>query len=190
MSRPRLFVGFPVPATIRQRVESLPTEWGTAGTGVSWSPMEELHVTTLFLGDVPTTDWMLICKAVKTITAEVMTFDLSLKGLSAFPNPRRPRVVYTGVEQGVEELTSLHEALADELISHGYYLREERGYNPHLTVGRVHTEDQHEVIAQELTKWSTWDGGRMTVGELTIYSSEQRRGRYEYTVVGKYPLDG
>jgi RNA 2',3'-cyclic 3'-phosphodiesterase len=119
-----------------------------------------------------------------------MGFDVHFQGLGAFPNLRRPRVVYAGVDEGVEELAALHDAIADRLGDHRFFVREERSFTPHLTVGRVHAEDQHDTIAQELLKWSTWDGGRMTVSDLTIYSSEQRRGRYEYTVVGRYPLDG
>jgi 2'-5' RNA ligase len=60
MSRPKLFIGFPVFSTIRQKVESLQSAWGDAGSGLAWSPKEELHVTVLFLGDVPTSDWMTI----------------------------------------------------------------------------------------------------------------------------------
>ena len=190
MSRPKLFIGFPVFNTIRQKVETLQPAWGEAGTGLAWSPKEELHVTVLFLGDVPTSDWMTVCKCVESITAEAMAFDVRFLGLGAFPNLRRPRVVYAGVEEGVGELKALHDGISGRLGDHRFFVREERSFTPHLTVGRVHAEDQHDTIAQELLKWAEWDGGRMTVADLTIYSSEQRRGRYEYTVVGRYPLDG
>jgi RNA 2',3'-cyclic 3'-phosphodiesterase len=190
MSRPRLFIGFPVSNSIRQKVDTLPGAWGSVGQSVAWSPMEELHVTVLFLGEVPTTDWMTVCKCVEGVTAETMTFDVHLHGLGAFPNLRRPRVVYAGVGVGAAELTGLHNAIADRLTEKGYFVREERGYTPHLTVGRITSDENHEAIAQELVKFAEWDGGKLTVGELTIYSSEQRRGRYEYTVVGRYPLDG
>jgi RNA 2',3'-cyclic 3'-phosphodiesterase len=190
MSRPRLFIGFPVTKTVKQKVETLPAAFGSVGEHVSWSTMEELLLTVLFLGEVPTTDWMTVCRSVQSATAEVMPFEVSFTGLGAFPNLRRPRVVYAGVTEGAEGVIALHNAIADRLAGLGYQVREERGYSPHLTIGRVGSDDNHEAVAQELQKWSAWDAGRMMVTDLTIFSSEQRKGRYEYTVVGRYPLDG
>ena len=63
-------------------------------------------------------------------------FELSLKGIGAFPNERSPRIIWIGVERGREEIIKLQEGIEESLSTLGFK-REERKFHPHLTIARV-----------------------------------------------------
>ena len=62
-------------------------------------------------------------------------FEIEFGGLGAFPNPKRPRVIWIGIQApaGLEALQHGIEAAAATLG----YPGEKRPFSPHLTIGRV-----------------------------------------------------
>ena len=73
------------------------------------------------------------------------------------------------------------------MLDLGCYRKEERGYNPHLTLGRVKGDADAHAMAPEIPKRSAWDGGRFAVDEVLVFSSELGRGS-RFTV--RIPLAG
>ena len=105
------------------------------GGPVRWVPGRNIHLTIKFLGDVSLTSLDMLLTMLQTEAARHLQFDFSVGGLGAFPNPRRPRVVWVGVE-APPELASLHRGVETEMARLGY-APEERPFSPHLTLGRV-----------------------------------------------------
>ena len=81
-------------------------------------------------------------------------------------------------------------ALEEKMLGLGGYRTEGRGYTPHLTLGRVRAEADGAAVAGELQKRLAWNGGRVAVGEVLVYSSEAERDGPVYTVIGRAPLAG
>jgi 2'-5' RNA ligase len=110
---------------------------------------------------------------------------MRVRGTGAFPTPRRPKTLWAGIADESGTLQSLHRQLEARLIDAIGYRPEERGYTPHLTLGRVKPQSDTTVLAAELGRLSEWDGGEVLVQELRIYRSELRREGPEYTVIGR-----
>ena len=106
------------------------------------------------------------------------------------PTPRRPKVLWGGVTDGANPLQRLYTALEEEMLELGCYRTEERGYTPHLTLGRVNTPEAGFALAPELPKRMAWQGGRVSVDEVLVYSSEMEPNGPVYTVIGRAPLIG
>ena len=53
-----------------------------------------------------------------------------------FPNPRRPRVLWVGLEGDLNALAGLQAAVEQAVTGLGY-AAEERPFSPHITLGRV-----------------------------------------------------
>ena len=70
------------------------------------------------------------------VTQEVSSFSLSLAGMGVFPNERQPRVLWAGVAGDMDPLTGIHLGVEEAMAEQGF-TRERRGFNPHLTIGRV-----------------------------------------------------
>jgi 2'-5' RNA ligase len=188
MSRIRTFIAIDVDRTVRERLIALQELLGRAGTGVKWVEPENLHLTLLFLGEVEDKELHAVCRAVSDVAAEHPPFAMSLEKVGCFPNPRRPRILWAGVGDGLQEVVALHDALEPPLLDLGCYRREERDYTPHLTLGRVKGDKVTFKLSETIAKNQTWQGGPTAVREVLVMSSTLRPDGPEYTVMSRAKL--
>jgi 2'-5' RNA ligase len=97
--------------------------------------MENMHLTLKFLGDISPSNVDMLTQMLHAETDLFACFDIRLTGLGSFPNLKQPRVIYIGI-QAPAALKSLHRGIESASRRLGYE-SEERGFSPHLTVGRV-----------------------------------------------------
>jgi 2'-5' RNA ligase len=190
MARIRTFIGVDIGDEIRKKAVAVQQQLARSGAEVKWVTPESMHVTVLFLGEVDDRDVLPVCRAVEAVAAREPSFPLRVSGVGAFPTPRRPKVVWAGVTDGAEPLRRLYEQLEAKMLDLGCYRKEERGYTPHLTLGRTRSEADGFALAPELTKLLAWDGGRTVVTEVLVFSSELRRDGPEYAVLARAELGG
>ena len=109
-----------------------------------------------------------------------------MSGVGAFPTPRRPKILWAGITDGADASeAAVRAARSTKLLDLGCYRKEERGYTPHLTLGRAKSEADGFALAPELPKRSAWDGGRIVVDEVMVFGSELKKDGPEYTVLGR-----
>lgn len=190
MPRTRTFIAVETSAEIRASAVALQESLAKAGAQVKWTTPEAMHITLLFLGEVDDRELHSICRAVKEVAASEPPFPLRVSGVGAFPTPRRPKILWAGIADGADELRRLYDKLEMKLLDLGCYRKEERGYTPHLTLGRVQREADEFTLARELPKLLSWDGGRTMIEEVLVYSSMLQRNGPEYTVIGRGELVG
>ncbi len=186
----RTFVGVPLTEELRGQSATLQGQLATLGAQVKWVEADNLHVTLLFLGDIDIRDIHTVSQAVETAAGPFAPFLLSLEGVGAFPTLRRPRTIWVGIDEGAQSLRALFAALATPLIEAGYYRREDRDFTPHLTLGRVKGESDGKRLSEHLPKHTGWHGGKMTVGEVHLLSSELRRSGPVYSILSRIRLSG
>jgi 2'-5' RNA ligase len=133
----RLFVAVNLPDDLRSAlgrlVDRLP-----AGHGVRWVPPGNVHLTLRFLGEVSPDRVEEIETLLSAAAARHPAFTLTAQGVGAFPDLRRPRVVWVGIgpPESIGTLDALHRDLEDGFADLGFG-REGRPFRPHLTIGRV-----------------------------------------------------
>jgi len=190
MARTRTFIAVAIDDEILDNVTTLQTDLAKCGAEVKWVEPASMHITLLFLGEVEDRELHSVCRAVKEVAAREPAFALRVAGVGAFPTPRRPKVAWAGITDGADELKLLHDKLEARMMDLGCYRTEERGYTPHLTLGRVKGEADGMTLAPELAKRLTWSGGRMLIDEVLVFSSELERSGPVYTVLGRGKLMG
>ncbi len=190
MSRTRTFIGIDIGDGVRGNAVSLQEALAKTGAEVKWVTPESMHVTLLFLGEVDDRELHPVCKAVKAVAEGEPPFTLHVSGVGAFPTTRRPKVLWAGITAGADALVRLNAALEEKMLDLGCYRTEERGYTPHLTLGRVKGEADGLTMVSEIQKRLAWNGGRVAVSEVIVYSSETDRDGPVYTVIGRAPLVG
>ena len=104
------------------------------GREIRWNGVEQLHLTLVFLGEVPDEKGSLATRAIGA-RFEQPAFDASFGGLGVFPPHGAPRVLWVGVERGGDELVALQQATAARLAGAGFAF-EAREFRPHLTLAR------------------------------------------------------
>jgi 2'-5' RNA ligase len=190
MPRTRTFIAVETSPEIRASAVALQESLARTGAEVKWASPETIHITLLFLGEVDDRELHSVCRAVKEVAASEPPFPLRVSGVGAFPTPRRPKILWAGIAEGAAELQRLHDKLEAKFTDQGAYRMEERGYTPHLTLGRVQREGDEFALARELPKLQAWDGGRTTIEEVLVFSSVLQRTGPEYTVLGRGELAG
>src|SRR5262245_42247884 len=147
MSLLRAFIAVELPLEIRQTVSAATSNLRKGiGSLVRWVPMENMHLTLKFLGDISPSNMNMLCQLLHAETDLFNCFDLRLKGLGSFPSLKRPRVIYIGI-QAPAVLETLQRGIESASRRIGYQ-SEEHGFSPHLTIGRVR---QNVTAAEQQT---------------------------------------
>jgi RNA 2',3'-cyclic 3'-phosphodiesterase len=175
----RIFICFDLPGEIREKLRALQSALKPLGRGVSWTRPEGIHLTLKFLGDVESGRIADIAAALSRATTGTRTFAISVQGVGAFPNLRRPRVLWVGIEEPGGALTQLARGI-DEALGTLDFRREERPFSPHLTLGRVKSPDGIEAICQKLNALS-FAPMTFSPSEVVVMRSDLRPDGAAYT---------
>ncbi len=127
-----------------------------------------MHLTVKFIGEVEKPRAEQLWTALEDIFYPE-PFEVSLSGVGVFPNPRRPRVLWVGLDHG-DDLSSLATAVDERLQQEGVE-PESRKFHPHLTLGRVKgkglpRETLETFLDQEVP------GEKMYVDRVICYQSD------------------
>jgi RNA 2',3'-cyclic 3'-phosphodiesterase len=173
MPRIRTFIAVELPPRVKSRVGGLIDKLRVAGAEVNWVRPEQMHLTLKFLGDVPDTETPDICRVVREVANQFEPFEVICRGAGAFPIGREPRTLWVGVEDGAEELKRLQAALDEALKTKLGFAKEQRGFHPHLTIGRVKGEapGSRGELARLLAEHAEFDADLAVIDELVTFAS-------------------
>jgi 2'-5' RNA ligase len=146
---------------------------------------ENLHFTVKFLGEIPETMVEEVDKRLRTLALRRM--EVSVKGLGAFPDARRPRVVWAGVSpQDLGSISSSGQQVIDVLEGIGE--SDDRGFHPHITLARVRSPRNTEALASAIHDLSAKEFGRSTIESLKLKASSLTPNGPIYRDIKEYAL--
>ncbi len=148
----RSFIALPVPEEVTRHLARLHESVPHSAGRIRWVKAEAMHLTCIFLGDIEPGQVEPIGEAMTGVAAEVEPFLTSLDGVGAFPDFRRPRVVWIGFADGREEATALKTRLDDALEPIGFE-PERRTFHPHLTIGRIKQAGERRALEHAAADW-------------------------------------
>ena len=123
------------------------------------------------------------------VEALVPAVDSHLAGHGAYPNLRRPRVIYVGI-QAPAALDALQRGIEAAARRLGYE-SEERPFSAHLTLGRLRqnaTAVEQQQIRRSLEGTQVDVFGTARVDSLHLYKSDLNPGGSIYTRLHSAPL--
>jgi 2'-5' RNA ligase len=133
----RAFIALAISATAKSALADVMQRLAVqAPAGVRWVDPARMHLTLKFLGNVEPGLVDGIIDAIAGAAAGASPFSIHLSGLGMFPNERRPRILWAGVQGGLDALHQLREQIEESMSGLGFP-RERRPFSPHLTLGRV-----------------------------------------------------
>jgi 2'-5' RNA ligase len=180
----RLFTAIDIPPDLTEALRSFVSRLRPTAK-ISWSRLENLHVTTKFIGEWPEQrlDEMKRALASVPVTGSI---EIAVKGLGWFPDERRPRVFWAGVEGG-EALRILARSTEEAMAELGVPM-EGRGYSPHLTLARVREAVALDRLHQAIKSFPSgcgFDFGSFRATRFFLYLSAGGR----YTQLAGFPLE-
>lgn len=135
MAATRAFIAIPFPESVRTTLADL-RRAAPSGAPVRWLSPDTIHLTLKFLGPVEEARLARVKERLSRIPWPWGNVSFVVAGVGAFPDLRRPRVVWAGITEGAERLVELAALVDDEMAALGFP-REERRFSPHVTLGRV-----------------------------------------------------
>lgn len=132
---PRLFLAINLPPDVRLEVVAATAALRDAAPELSWIRGPHLHLTLKFLGEVDAIRLAEVQAVVSGVAGKHRELVVGLGGIGAFPNFRRARVVWMGIDHE-PRLELLHHDLEVACESLGFEI-EGRAFRPHLTLARV-----------------------------------------------------
>lgn len=181
----RTFIAVRIPAEVRRRLADIEQKLKSSGADVKWVPEENFHLTLKFLGNVDPDRLRAVCDAIRSIAETSNAFEVTLTGVGAFPKASRPSVVWVGVTTGAEEMKALAARVDDALAGLGF-LREERGFSAHVTLGRVRSARHIHRLPEVIESLKDEEAGVFTVGSVAVMKSDLRPSGPVYTVIEEY----
>lgn len=184
----RLFVALEIPTEVRDGFAALITELRAADSSFSknrarWVRPDNLHVTLKFIGHVDNGK----LDAIRAALAEVRLdgpVELRFRGLGFFPNGKRPRVFWAGIEAS-PNLAPLAGKIEARLAKVGIS-GETKEFTPHLTLARFDPpgiSDGLSAIAQENV---AREFGAARTGEFHLFESKTKSSGVEYARLASF----
>ena len=188
----RAFLAIGLPQPIHTALTQVCDQFHTLRvTAVRWVPIANIHLTLRFLGDSSPATLERLARPLKLACAACPPLEIGLKNVGAFPNQRRPRVVWVGLDTP-PALATLYQAIEKLVVQEGF-AAEERGFSPHLTLGRVQRDARPvelSAISDALSTVMVNSSLRFTASRLTLYRSDLRPTGAVYTSLAHFDFKG
>jgi 2'-5' RNA ligase len=158
---------------------------------VRWVKPEGIHLTLKFLGNVPANRIEEIERALSQACAGLPAFSFSVGRLGCFPNPRRPRVVWVGVQEESGTLKRLQKAVEDGMEKLGF-APEGRRFHAHLTLGRTQrraSSGDVRRLGQLVEETDIGQLGQMEARAVSLMKSDLRPTGAVYTQLAAMELE-
>ena len=181
----RTFIAIALPEAVQDKVDALLSDLRKADAAVRWVPSQNLHLTLKFLGDVEETRLADLFVGIRKATEGIEPFQITLTGLGAFPNPRRPRVLWIGLEVP-EAMKKLYSNMEEEL-SRLHFPKEKRKFSPHLTIGRVKGLRGMEALMSVVER-TDFGPETVSVARIVAMKSDLRPTGVVYAPLKKFAL--
>ena len=165
----RAFVAVRIDPNVAQKISEVQSQLKRSLSGIRWVGPENLHFTLKFLGPVGEEQIAVVADALEQALGLFPPFSILARGVGVFPDIRKPRVLWVGLEG--DSLAPLAAGVEAALEPIGF-AREKRGFKAHLTIGRWRNFDgRAESIKREIGRWKEYDFGQSWVEEVIFFES-------------------
>ncbi len=181
----RTFIAIELDEATRHAVSDTQAQFKRARVSVfvRWVAPDAMHLTLKFLGAVAADAQPKLQSAITNACAGLAPFSLTLDGAGAFPNTRRPNVIWLGVGGQVEIATRLAENIQDACAALGF-ARQVRPFEAHLTIGRVKRDvspADRRFVGEMIENSQVGNLGELLVARVSVMKSELRPGGSVYS---------
>jgi 2'-5' RNA ligase len=148
----RLFIAMPLPEKIEELLAEIIFDLKQIRSKVKWVTPKNIHLTLKFLGDTDEKKIPEIIEAIKKIGSDYKMVISEINKLGAFPNLRRPRVIWAGLDGSIDILAEIAGKIENEMEKAGFE-KENRPFKSHLTLGRVKDNFGIADLTQAIEKY-------------------------------------
>lgn len=156
---------------------------------IRWVRPQGIHLTLKFFGAISESDVANISLVVENTTSNIAPFTLGIKRVGAFPDVKRPRVLWLGMDGDVDTLIRLQKEVDAELQKYGFE-KEDRTFRPHLTLARIKDPRGLIGLAKIMEKRENYEAGSFSAAGLNLFKSDLTPKGAVYTKLAYFPFGG
>lgn len=161
----RVFLALEISPSVKEYLQGIIKIMASRITGVRWVKSEGQHITLKFFGELDEAMVENIRTRLLSIEDKFEPFETTIKGIDAFPNKRRARVIVVTLEKGVDIAKAIFNDIEVALLPLGFE-GEKRDYTPHITLGR--RKEQSPILERDIPDLN---GMRFIVDRLVMFRS-------------------
>jgi 2'-5' RNA ligase len=164
----RAFLGISISDELKRKILEIQKEFSSFD--IKFVEPENLHFNLKFFREISDEQVEELKKIIEEISKEYEPFEIEINGLGVFPSKNYIRVIWVGIKEGFNTITSMAESIQDSIESIGF-LREEK-FVPHLTIGRVRTARNKEELKNLIEELENIEIGKMKVDAIRLFRSK------------------
>ncbi|MCG8404925.1 MAG: RNA 2',3'-cyclic phosphodiesterase [Phycisphaerales bacterium] len=182
----RAFIAIDLDDSIKRKLAALQQRLQQQTPDLRWVAPEKMHLTLKFLGDVSEQQVVPVSQALDELRDQCRSFVISIEELGMFG---AGKVVWAGIRDPDGQLARCH-GLCEQFLESLGFSRENRLFQPHLTLARNRSPKNAAKIRQAIEQVSKFTAGTQHVSSLTFYQSTlTKRGPiYESMSKHRFPI--
>lgn len=181
----RVFIGIDFSDQTKQEILGIQNQLKPYATSGHWKPLDNLHLTLKFLGEVQPDQIEQINETLSQLCNNRKAFELSIANLWTFDGKDSIRVLWLGLSGDLDQLQALQQKVDASLSPLGF-AAEKRGFAPHVTIGQdIVFNTDFSQVQKELGEIELPIGW---IKCLYLFESQEIEGKRVYTRIAEYPL--
>jgi 2'-5' RNA ligase len=176
----RLFIAVPADEETKAAAAAAVARLRRAPCDYRWVDPRDMHTTLRYLGETPEGSLPEVEALMRRAAAASAAFELVYGGVGAFDSLDDPRVVWIGLDEGLETMSALAGLLGRD---------DPRPFAPHLTLGRR----RRETVPPEFLAALRAEPAlalRRPVQKISLYASRPAPFGHAYEILFEAPLGG
>lgn len=161
----RLFITVNMDEKVRDEIYRVIPTVRAGSSGGNFVPKENLHITMLFLGEVPDDEVNLVTEAMELAVKDTAVFKLWINNLGSFQH-RETKILWAGVDGDLPQLEELYNRLVKNIRERKIPHDAKPRYTPHVTLARKVKKDSKVNEAEIKLQTDPWQ-----VDSLELYQS-------------------
>lgn len=144
---------------------------------------ENYHITLKFLGETKTEIFQLLRQDFQRLVINSRAVPFALRGLGAFPDARRARVLWCGLDVDAGSISLIQNIIEELSEKHGFK-KENRAFQPHLTLARTRKDMKIPTpLIDYVTSNKDAVFGESAFKRIVLFKSDLRRDGPVYTAM-------
>jgi len=180
----RAFLAIEISDDIKKYLNTVIKSMSLHIDGVRWVNEAGQHITLKFFGEIEDKKVWHIKESMLFIEEKYGPFTATIRGIDAFPDRRKARVIVITLENGVDNIKNIYNDIEESVLTLGIE-KEKRPFTPHITLGRRRIPAPlPDKAFKDIEKIS------FTAGSVVLFKSTLRPEGALYTPVWELKLRG
>jgi len=188
MSKIRTFIAIEIPEPIKLSIAKIQEELIRENAHITWVKPQNIHITLKFLGEIEESLVDNLSTVLTAVTHQTQPFAVEIQRIGAFPNLKRPKVIWIGAKSENNAMENLALTIEDKVSRLGFEI-ENRPFKAHLTLGRVKDMSGIDGVMKKLDDNKNFHAGKYTPTEIIIMKSDLTPTGAIYTPLNRIKID-